>query len=153
MGTLLRFIQSCFDVWTVNYRNKFFNMSIAENQKELLEMASEYQLSAVDQVVRILGSKEYSFEKNVSSLVDELRVHKQLALERAKMEVDFQTKLKALEKVKTALADAPDLDIDKQFEEEVRKIDEAEAPSDRDLEITDQVIKNIDNKLSNNGGR
>ena len=29
------------------------------------------------------------------------------------MEVDFQTKLKALEKVKTALANAPDLDIEK----------------------------------------
>ena len=43
--------------------------------------------------------------------------------------------------------------IFQQFEEEVRKIDEAEAPSDRDLEITDQVIKNIDNKLSNNGRR
>merc|ERR1712156_281026 len=103
-------------------------------------MASEYQLSAVDQ-------------ENVSSLADELQVHRQLALERAKMEVDFQTKLKALEKVKTALANAPDLDIEKQFEEEVRKIDDAEAPSDRDLEITDQVIKNIDNKLSNNGRR
>ena len=104
------------------------------------------------------------------------------------MEVDFQTKLKALEKVKTALANAPDLDIEKvnyrnsnifvcginvgiellstllnekafyfiifqQFEEEVRKIDEAEAPTDRDLENADQVIRKIDNKLLNNGRR
>ena len=49
----------------------------------------------------------------MSSLVDELQAHRQLSLERAKMEVDFQTKLKALEKVKTALANAPDLDIEK----------------------------------------
>ena len=40
-----------------------------------------------------------------------------------------------------------------QFEEEVRKIDESEAPSDRDLENTDQVIKKIDTKLSNNKRR
>ena len=47
------------------------------------------------------------------SLVDELQSHRKLALERAQMEANFEIKLKALEKVKSALATAPDLDVDK----------------------------------------
>ena len=47
------------------------------------------------------------------SLADELQSHRKLALERAQMEANFEIKLKALEKVKSALATAPDLDVDK----------------------------------------
>ena len=47
------------------------------------------------------------------SLSDELQTHRKLALERAQMEADFEIKLKALEKIKSALANAPDLDLDK----------------------------------------
>ena len=35
-----------------------------------------------------------------------------------------------------------------QFETEVRKLDDEEAPSVRDLENTDSVIREIDDKLS-----
>ena len=47
------------------------------------------------------------------SLSDELQTHRKLALKRAQMEADFEIKLKALEKIKSALANAPDLDVDK----------------------------------------
>ena len=47
------------------------------------------------------------------SLSDELQTHRKLALERAQMEANFEIKSKALEKVKSALATAPDLDVDK----------------------------------------
>ena len=47
------------------------------------------------------------------SLSDELQTHRKMALERARMQADFDIKLAALQKVKEALANAPDLDIDK----------------------------------------
>ena len=47
------------------------------------------------------------------SLSEELQAYRKLALERARMQADFDIKLAALKKVKTALANAPDLDIDR----------------------------------------
>merc|ERR1711997_594807 len=112
-------------------------------------MVSGYQHSVVDQVVSILDSGNYSTE-GAMSLSDELQTYRKMALERARMQADFDIKLPALQKVKEALANAPDLDIDKQFEEEVKKMDEEEAPSNQDLENTDLVIREIDDKLSTN---
>merc|ERR1712242_604916 len=119
-----------------------------ENHQRLLDMVSGYQHSVVDQVASILGSGNYSTEGTMS-LSDELQTYRKMALERARMQADFDIKLAALQKVKEALANAPDLDIDKQFEEEVKKMEE-EAPSDQDLENTDLVIREIDDKLSTN---
>ena len=51
--------------------------------------------------------------KGNMSLSKELQTYRKLALERARIEADFETKLKALEKVKSVLASAPDLDVDK----------------------------------------
>ena len=59
-----------------------------------------------------MGSGNYSMEGEIS-LSDELQTHRKLALKRAQMEADFEIKLKALEKIKSALANAPDLDVDK----------------------------------------
>ena len=59
-----------------------------------------------------MGSGNYSMEGEMS-LADELQSHRKLALERAQMEANFEIKSKALEKVKSALATAPDLDVDK----------------------------------------
>ena len=47
------------------------------------------------------------------SLPNELNKLRELALERAKMEADFEIKLSALKKIKVALSKTPDLDIDK----------------------------------------
>ena len=44
--------------------------------------------------------------------------------------------------------DIINLIIFQQFEDEVKKIDEEEAPSDKDIENTDSVIREIDDKLS-----
>ena len=44
--------------------------------------------------------------------------------------------------------DIINLMIFQQFEDEVKKIDEEEAPSDKDIENTDSVIREIDDKLS-----
>jgi len=122
-------------------------MSMEENHQNLLAMASDYQHSAMEQVVRILSNQEYSTIRG-ESLSDALKKHRGLALERARMEADFEVKLSALKKIKATLAKTPDLDIDKQFEIEVRKLDEEEGPTDRDLENTDPVIREIDQKLS-----
>ena len=62
--------------------------------------------------MRILGNPEYSMA-GVESLSDELKKHRDLALERARMEADFEVKLSALKKIKSALSKTPDLDIDK----------------------------------------
>ena len=64
------------------------------------------------QIVRILGNQEYSVTRG-ESLSDELKKHRDLALERARMEADFEVKLSALKKIKAALSKTPDLDIDK----------------------------------------
>ena len=57
------------------------------------------------------------------SLSDELKKHRDLALERARMEADFEVKLSALKKIKSALSKTPDLDIDKvqHFDRERKK--------------------------------
>ena len=105
-------------------------------------MASEYQQSAIEQVqileilafisdnitcvggrilsvsfclcqvTRILGSDQQKLMKQVS-LTDELQKQRGLALERAKMEADFEHRKEALENIKVALTKYPDLDIDK----------------------------------------
>ena len=64
------------------------------------------------QVTRILGSDQQKLMKQVS-LTDELQKQRGLALERAKMEADFEHRKEALEKIKVALTKYPDLDIDK----------------------------------------
>ena len=47
------------------------------------------------------------------SLSGELKKHRDLALERARMDADFEVKLSALKRIKAALSKTPDLDIDK----------------------------------------
>ena len=47
------------------------------------------------------------------SIVDELKKHRALALERAKLEADFEHKMRALKKVKETLVKIPDLDVEK----------------------------------------
>ena len=47
------------------------------------------------------------------SLTDELQKQRGLALERARMEADFEHRKEALENIKVALTKYPDLDIDK----------------------------------------
>ena len=61
--------------------------------------------------MRILGTvKSSNTEKH--SLSDELEKHRHLALDRARMEADFEHKISALKKIKDALARAPDLDVE-----------------------------------------
>ena len=51
----------------------------------------------------------------VPSIVDELKKHRALALERAKLEADFEHKMRALKKVKETLVKIPDLDAEKVY--------------------------------------
>ena len=65
-----------------------------------------------EKVVQVAGNEEYSMTQDIS-LLDELTKHRDLALERARLEADFENKQRALKKIKETLSKIPDIDVDK----------------------------------------
>ena len=63
--------------------------------------------------MQILGNEACLMTEKTPSLLDELKKHRELALERSRLEADFKNKLCSLKRVKEILTKTPDLDVDK----------------------------------------
>ena len=63
-------------------------------------------------VMQILGNNEYTFAKNVT-ITEELRKHREVALQKARLEADLEHKDMALKKTQEILSKVPDLDVEK----------------------------------------